>query len=123
MPMARYLYRHDPGAVVSLTPVFESYPMFRPADYRPQQVQSAQLSVLLDKGPVLFMSETPLPPPGIKAVLLYSEFPLTRFGYGAAGANFMRGYEEFSEKNRFLKLLPLHWYTLYRLERSATMRS
>ncbi len=123
MPMARYIYRHDPGAVFSLAPVFESYPMVRPAGYRPRQVQGAQLATLLGKGPVLFMSDTPLPPPGIKATLLYSEFPLTRFGYGAAGANFIRGYEELSAKARFLKLLPLHWYTLYRLERSATIRS
>ncbi|MDB5735918.1 MAG: Mannosyltransferase [Alphaproteobacteria bacterium] len=123
MPMARYLYRHDPGAVVSLAPVFESYPMVRPAHYQPRQVSGPQLAALLDKGPVLFLSETPLPPPGIKATLLYSEFPLTRFGYGDAGENFIRGYTGFAAKARFLKLLPLHWYTLYRLERSATMRS
>jgi phosphatidylinositol glycan class B len=123
MPMARYLYRHDPGMVLSLAPVFESYPMVRPANYRPQHVTVPQLAALLAKGPVLFLSETPLPPQSVKASLLYSEFPLARFGYGEEGADFIRGYANFAAKARFLKLLPLHWYTLYRLERSATMRS
>ncbi len=123
MPMARYLYRHDAGAVVTLAPPFESYPMYRTTAYRPRQVNAAQLAAMLDQGPVLLMSQTPVPPPGIKATLLYSEFPLARFGYGPAGAGFISGYTDFAAKARFLKLLPLHWYTLYRLERSATIRS
>jgi phosphatidylinositol glycan class B len=123
MPMARYLYRHDTGVVVSLAPPFESYPMYWTAAYQPRQLSGPQLAALLDKGSVLLMSETPVPPPSVKASLLYSEFPLARFGYGAAGASFIRSYTNFAGRVRFLKLLPLHWYTLYRLERSATMRS
>jgi hypothetical protein len=72
------------------------------------------------------MSRTPLPPPvpqGAHVTLLYSEFPLTRFGYGQAGADYIRGYTAVSEKYPFLRLLPLFWYTLYRVERSETIRS
>jgi hypothetical protein len=54
--------------------------------------------------------------------LLYSEFPLARFGSGAMGTDYIRGYSAFATRHRFLKLLPLHWYTLYRVERSATIR-
>ena len=30
MPMARYLYRHDPGPITSFAAPFQSYPMYRP---------------------------------------------------------------------------------------------
>jgi phosphatidylinositol glycan class B len=126
MPMARYLYRHAPGAVYSFVPSFASYPMYRTDGYQPQQLKdTAQLDVLLNKGPVTLMSETPAPPDltGTKTTLLYSEFPLAQFGYGQAGADYIRGYTAFADRHRFLKLLPLYWYTLYRVERSATIRS
>ena len=127
MPMARYLYRHSPGTVYSFSPPFLSYPMFRPAGFSAQQLQdAAQLSGLVGKEPVFVMSQTPTPPrlpDGMHASLVYSEFPLAKFGYGEAGADFIRGYSEFSARHRFLKLLPLYWYTLYRVERSATIRS
>jgi phosphatidylinositol glycan class B len=127
MPMARYLYRHDPGAVFSFAPPFTSYPMFRPAGFDAQKLHDAgALQALLEKGPVFVMSQTPIPPElpdGTRATLIYSEFPLARFGYGQAGADFIRGYTAFAARHGFLKLLPLYWYTLYRVERSATIRS
>ena len=67
------------------------------------------------------MTEAPVPPvlpPGTHAILLCSEFPFARLGYGQAGADFIRGYTAFAAHHRFLKLLPLYWYTLYRVERS-----
>jgi hypothetical protein len=127
MPMARYLYRHWPGTVYSLREPFQSYPMFRPAGFRSERLREpGQLEALLDKGPVYLMLDTPQTPPvwpGLRITLLYSEFPLIRFGYGQAGANYIRGYTAFDTKHKFLRLLPLYWYTLYRVERSATMRS
>ncbi|MEO8301829.1 MAG: hypothetical protein ABI608_08545, partial [Rhizomicrobium sp.] len=127
MPMARYLYRHWPGTLYSFDNPFQSYPIFRPAGFRSQQLRNQQqLEALLDKGPVYLMSRTPLPPPvpqGARVTLLYSEFPLTRFGYGQAGADYIGGYTAFDAKHPYLRLLPLFWYTLYRVERSATMRS
>jgi phosphatidylinositol glycan class B len=127
MPMARYLYRHWPGAIYSFTTPFQSYPIFQPAGFRSERLRDGeQLEALLDKGPVYLMAQTPQPPPvvqGIRFTLLYSEFPLTRFGYGQAGADYIRDYKAFDAKHKFFRLLPLYWYTLYRVERSATMRS
>ncbi|HTC84981.1 MAG TPA: hypothetical protein VK683_11530 [Rhizomicrobium sp.] len=126
MPMARYLYRHWQGPIYSLAPPFTSYPMFRPAGFKSQRLRSmAELDARLAEGPVLLMSETPTPPAlptNAHATLLYSEFPLARFGSGAMGTDYIRGYSAFATRHRFLKLLPLHWYTLYRVERSATIR-
>ena len=128
MPMARYLYRHFSGTTYSFAAPFQSYPMFRSHPFQAKQLKdSAQLAALLERGPVFLMSEAPALPPGVpagtRATLLYSEYPLTRFGQGQSGVDFMHGYADFAAKAGFLKLLPLHWYTLYRLERSATMRS
>ena len=127
MPKAEYLYRHDPGPLYSFAAPFPSYPMYRPAGFRSEQLKDkAQLGALLDKGPVFLMSQTPVPPAlpaGAHASLLYSEFPLARFGYGQVGADYIRGYTAFAARHGFLKLLPLYWYTLYRVERSATIRS
>jgi len=127
MPMARYLYRHWQGPVYSFAPAFQSYPLFRPAGFKSTQLQSAdELNLHLAQGPVLLMTQTPVPPvlpAGANATLLYSEFPLARFGLGAAGADYIRSYTDFAARHGFLKLLPLYWYTLYRVERSATIRS
>ncbi|MCX7280848.1 MAG: hypothetical protein NTX21_04705 [Alphaproteobacteria bacterium] len=125
MPMARYLYRHDPGPVMSFEKPFASYPMFRRTGFIIGKLQdTAQLNALLDKGPVNLMMQTPVPPelPGTTATLLYSEFPLTRPGYSKMGADYITGYTAFAARHNFLKFLPLHWYTLYRVERSATIR-
>lgn len=127
MPMARYLYRHPAGAIYSFSEPFQSYPMFRPVGFKAARLQNAQeLDSLLAQGPLLLMSQTPEPPAlpaGAHATLLYSEFPLSRFGFGREGANYIRDYTEFAARHAFLKLLPLYWYTLYRVERSATIRS
>jgi phosphatidylinositol glycan class B len=126
MPMAQYLYRHPPGPVYTLEAPFRSYPLYRPAGFKSQKTSSLGLSSLLDKGPVMLMTGKPLPPvlpQGVKATLLYSEFPLARFGYGQAGADYIKGYTAFAQRHGFLKLLPLYWYTLYRVERSAAIRS
>lgn len=120
MPMAQYLYRHPAGTVYSLDAPFQSYPLYRPPGFKAEQVTQAQLAAHLDKGPVLLMADKPVAPPlppGTRATMLYSEFPLARFGYGQAGANYIAGYTAFAARHRFLKLLPLYWYTLYRLER------
>jgi phosphatidylinositol glycan class B len=127
MPMARHLYRHNPGVVYSFSQPFLSYPMFRPAGFHAQRLHDAdRLKALLQKGPVFLMSEVPTPPDlpdGARATLIYSEFPFAHFGYGQAGTDFVRDYTEFSARHGFLKLLPLYWYSLYRVERSATIRS
>ena len=127
MPMARYLYRHNPPVVYSFAQPFTPYPMFRPAGFVAAKLRDGNaLEALLDNGPVFVMSEAPTPPPlpeGAHATLIYSEFPFARFGYGQAGTDFIRGYTEFSARHGFLKLLPLYWYSLYRVERSATIRS
>jgi phosphatidylinositol glycan class B len=127
MPMARYLYRHWQGPFYSLATPFQSYPMFRPAGFLSEHLDNAgALEARLAQGPVLLMAETPAPPAlpaDARATLLYSEFPLARFGLGQAGADYIRGYSAFAARHRFLKLLPLTWYTLYRVERSATIRS
>jgi phosphatidylinositol glycan class B len=128
MPMARYLYRHYPGVLYSFDKPFQSYPMYRPATFRwtTSLTSPDQLNALLKDGPVYLLSRAPVPPslpPGAQAVLLYSEFPLARFGYGQAGADYMQGWANFAMKERWLKLLPLNWYTLYRVERPATMPS
>jgi hypothetical protein len=124
--MAQYLYRHWPGPIYSLATPFQSYPLYRPVGFVSRQVNGSQMAALLGKGPVYLMSDKPVPPPlppGARARLLYSEFPLARLGYGQAGADYMAGYTAFAARHRFLKLLPLYWYTLYRVERSATIRS
>lgn len=127
MPMAQYLYRHPPGTVYSFGEPFRSYPLFRPGDFRSEALRdSAQLDQLLNAGPVLLMSDKPvLPdvPQGAHATLIYSEFPLARFGLGEAGARYIENYEAFAARHGWLKLLPLYWYSLYRVERSAAMRS
>ncbi len=122
MPMAEYLYRHSSGTFYSFGAPFQSYPMYRAAGFRSKQLKDReQFNALLDHGPVLLMAETPvLPvlPPGVHATLLCSEFPFAGFGDGQVGADFIRGYTAFAARHRFLKLLPLYWYTLYRVERS-----
>jgi phosphatidylinositol glycan class B len=127
MPMAQYLYRHAPPVIHSFGEPFRSYPMYRPADFRTEQLKSpAQLNALLDKGPVYLLSDRPAPPalPGnARATLLYSEFPLAQFGFGDVGTRYIQFYTGFAARHGWLKLLPLYWYTLYRVERSAAIRS
>jgi phosphatidylinositol glycan class B len=126
MPMAKYLYRHDRGTIYSFDEPFQSYPIYRPVGFQSRRLaDSGALDALLQKGPVYLMAQTPAPfdVPGAKVTRLYSEFPLARFGYGAAGARYIRSWTDFAARERWLKLLPLYWYTLYRVERSAAIRS
>ncbi|MEY4965386.1 MAG: hypothetical protein RL274_969 [Pseudomonadota bacterium] len=128
MPMAQYLYRHVTGPIYSFAAPFQSYPMYRRAGFRSEKLQSPmQLEGLLGQGPIYLLSNSPVPPPATPAdavvTLLYSEFPLARFGFGAAGTRYIQGYTAFAARHGWLKLLPLTWYTLYRVERSATIRS
>lgn len=127
MPMAQYLHRHARGVIYAVGTVFQSYPLYRPAGFSVEPLQSpVQLNALLNQGPVYVMTDRPVPPAlpdGARAELLYSEFPLTRFGYGRAGADYVDGYTAFAQRHGWLKLLPLYWYTLYRVERSAAIRS
>jgi phosphatidylinositol glycan class B len=127
MSMARYLYRDWQGTVYSFATPFQSYPMYRVRGFQSLKLKdAAQLETLLRQGPVPLMEETPAPPilpTGACGTLLYSEFPLAQYGYGQAGADFIHGYANFAARYRFLKLLPLYWYTLYRVERCATIRS
>jgi phosphatidylinositol glycan class B len=125
MPMAQYMYRHWPGRLYSLDAAFQSYPLYRPAGFQSERVRADQLDALLDKGSVMLMTQKPVPPPlpsGTHVSLLYSEFPLARFGYGRAGADYIRAYTDFAARHPFLRLLPLYWYTLYRLERDPENR-
>jgi len=125
--MAKYLYRHPEGPVYSFTEPFRSYPIFRPEGFKAERLRNMEeLNGLVANGSALVMTDTPASlalPADMRATLLYSEFPLTRFGFGAAGADYIRNYSLFAARHRFLKLLPLYWYTLYRVERSATIRS
>ncbi len=127
MPMAQYLYRHPPGLVYSIGEPFQSYPIYRPAGFRAEPLQSQiQLNALINEAPIYLMSDRPVPPAlpkGARATLLYSEFPLARFCLGRMGADYIEGYGAFAQRHGWLKLLPLYWYTLYRVERSAAIRS
>src|SRR4029077_3979336 len=77
MPMAKYLYRHPPkpndGPIYSFTEPFRSYPMFRPAGFKTEQLRGAEaLELLVNSGPVFLMTDTPAPPvlpAGMRAVL------------------------------------------------------
>lgn len=137
MPMAKYLYRHfsgvlysfvPPTGVYSYDPPFQSYPMYRTARLRSRKLESVQqLHMLLDKGAVYLLCDTPSLPQGVPqnvhAQLLFSEFPFAIYGYGALGTRFAGDYNRFVIAAPWLKLLPLDWLTLYRLERSTAMRS
>ena len=126
LPLAQYLYRHGPRTLVSLEPSFEPYPLFRRPGFVIKRIDEAGLAAMLEQGPATLITGRPVPPalpPGTRAALLYSEFPFARFGHGQWGADYIAGYEAFSARHRFLRLIPLHWYTLYRVERSATIRS
>ena len=128
IPMAQYLYRHVTGPIYSFAAPFQSYPRYRRAGFRSEKLRSPMhLEGLLDQGPIYLLSNSPVQPPATPAdavvTLLYSEFPLARFGFGAAGTRYIQGYTAFAARHGWLKLLPLTWSTLYRVERAATLRS
>jgi phosphatidylinositol glycan class B len=128
MPMARYLYRNFPTGIVTYSfdkERFASYPMYRPAAARFEKLQTrSQLDALLNNGPVYLFAGRPslapgLLPPGIQAHVVYSEFPLEDLGYGEAGTRYLDNFARFSAWAGFLKLPPLDWVTLYRLDRTT----
>jgi phosphatidylinositol glycan class B len=132
MPMARYVYRNFPRglAAYSLDKIpFESYPMYRPPGTRFESLKTkTELQSLLEKGPVYFFAGRPSLPPallpaGARAQVIYSEFPLEALGYGALGTRYLDGFAKFSAWADFLKLPPLDWVTLYRIERVTATRS
>ena len=90
MPMARYLYRHDPGPIYSFTAPFQSYPMYRPPGFRSRQLKDqAQLDALCwTRVRSFLMSQTPVPPRVARwhraLPCSIRNFPLARFGYGQA---------------------------------------
>ena len=125
MPMAKYVYRHFPGGLHAYSldaEPFTSYPMYRPAAFQSQHLANrAALASQLQMGPVyLFSNSTTLPdgalPDGARATMLYSEFPLADFGYALQGRDYLKAFADFSARAAFLKLPPLYWITLFRVE-------
>ena len=127
MPMAQYLYRHWPGTVYSLDAPFQSYPIYRPAGFKSEKLTPAQLASAAGQGPGLSddgqrRCRRRLPPGAQRDLALFGiSAGALRLWPGRRGL--YRGYTAFAARHRFLKLLPLYWYTLYRVERSATIRS
>ena len=124
MPMAKYVYRHfaDGISAYSTDPEpFESYPLYRPHGF--QVTKMAALESLADKGPVYLFAERPSLKnlrPGLRATLVYSEFPFAGLGYDRLGSAWLDAVADFSaHAGRFLKLPRLSWITLYRLERTT----
>lgn len=128
MPMAQYIYRHFPQGITAYTfedAVFQTYPIYRPAYYVSKHLNSqTELLTLLDKGPIYLFAETPtlapgLLPKGVKAEILYSEFP---FGMSAKlapyGTRWMCGYA-YWRQHSFVHPPRLAWMTLYRLSRGG----
>jgi phosphatidylinositol glycan class B len=130
MPMAQYIYRHFPHGLTaySFDTPFMSYPMYRPQPFVSQKLTGKnELDGLLTKGPVFLFATTPtLPdnalPAHAHAALVYSEFPLSAWGYGAAGTRYLYDFAQFSARHAWLKFPSLCWMTLYRVERDSAIR-
>ena len=127
MPMAQYLYRHRPGAVASLTPVFpvlSDVPAGRIIG--PQQLHAGATGRRAGQRPGAVDVANADPAAGHPR-----QSHAALFGISACAPRLCPGGHGLSSpatrrlrpRARFLKLLPLYWYTLYRLERSATIRS
>jgi phosphatidylinositol glycan class B len=128
MPMAKYVYRHFPGGLTAYSfdaEPFTSYPMYRAVPFRSEKLENASaLEAHLTRGPVYLFSNTPtLPngavPAGSRAEIIYSEFPLAGFGYGALGTRYLHAFAAFAAREAWLKLPPLYWVTLFRVERAS----
>ncbi len=124
MPMAKYVYRHYAGGISAYSTdpePFDSYPLYRPGGFQVTKV--ASLESLADKGPVYLFAERPslgALPPGMRATLIYSEFPFAGLGYDRLGSAYLDSVAHFSaHAGHFLKLPRLSWITLYRLERTT----
>jgi phosphatidylinositol glycan class B len=128
MPMAKYVYRHFPGGLTAYSfdaEPFTSYPMYRAVPFRSEKLgNTSALEAHLTRGPVYLFSNTPtLPndavPAGTRAEILYSEFPLAGFGYDALGTRYLHAFAAFAAREAWLKLPPLYWVTLFRVERAS----
>ena len=124
LPMAKYVYRHFEGGISAYSTdvePFESYPLYRPRGF--QVTKMTSLDSLADKGSVYLFAERPslnALPSGMRATLIYSEFPFAGLGYDRLGSAWLDAVADFSSHaGRFLKLPCLSWITLYRLERTT----
>ena len=84
------------------------------------------LETQLARGPVYLFSNTPtlagrrLCPPARGPEIIYSEFPLAGFGYDALGTRYLHAFAAFAAREAWLKLPPLYWITLFRVERASS---
>jgi GPI mannosyltransferase 3 len=126
MAMAKYLYRHFPAGISAYTfeqTAFQTYPLYRPPHYVSARLtDAAQLQQMLAKGSVYLLAETPtlapgLLPRGVKAELVFSEFPLARSA-AAYGTAWMCRYA-YQRQHSFVHPPRLAWMTLYRLTRGG----
>ena len=127
MPMARYVYRNFTGNFTAYSlgqEPFVSYPMYKPPGTTIIPLPSSTaLTPLLAKGPIYLFTDRPsfnALPADAQAQVIYSEFPLESLGYGEAGTRYLDAFDRFSHWAGFLKLPPLAWVTLYRVERATT---
>ncbi len=89
--------------------------------------QRAAWMHLLDKGPVLAdVGQTPVPPPACRRThaspCSIRNFRWRALAMAKPAPRYIQGYKAFAARHSWLKLLPLYWYSLYRVERSAAMR-
>jgi phosphatidylinositol glycan class B len=122
MPMTQYLYRHAAGTVYVWGKALPDYPIYRRDGLTLRPTDPAQIPALLADGPVYLLTDRPaLPPlpPGTRAEMLYSEFLPARFGRADWGVALMNLHQVLARDARFLQLIPLYYFTLYRLERPA----
>jgi phosphatidylinositol glycan class B len=128
MPMAKYIYRHFPQGISAYTfedAVFLTYPIYRPAHYASARLSGwSALNAKLAQGPVYLLAETPtlapgLLPQGVRAEILYSEFPFARNPRLAPlGTRWMCHYA-YWRQHSFVHTPRLAWMSLYRLTRSG----
>lgn len=128
MPMAKYIYRHYPDGISAYTfedAVYQDYPIYRPANYHSARLESRDaLLALLKEKPVYLFAETPtlapgLLPQGVRAELLYSEFPFAMSRTLAPyGTRWICGYA-YWRKHGFIHPPRLAWMSLYRLTRTG----
>jgi GPI mannosyltransferase 3 len=124
MPMARYVYYHYRNGLTAYAKgeeAFVSYPMYLPPGAQITELGNDDaIAPLLAHGPIYLFTDRPTLPSGLEGQVIYSEFPLEDFGYGAAGTRYLDAFARFSKQAGFLKLPPLGWITLYRVERATT---
>jgi len=129
MPLAKYIAHHFPHGLATYTfedAVFADYPIYRPPHYAAARLTGTPaLTARLADGPVYLLAETPtlapgLLPAGVKAEILYSEFP---FGMNPklapSGTRWICTYADL-RRHSFVHPPRLAWMTLYKLTRGGT---